>query len=161
MKNLVNSLLFHLIIFLPSTIWKTLLQTGYFKRTSHILFCCTLGLSYLLSQHCFTAERLLHFSSLIPSFCLRRMSSLLSHNSCIMCKSYISALLTFLLSWLFFSNNCVSYTFLAPCIWALRILEVLGIYGQSFLTGNSRPGLQPFQQPCHTVSEPFLPSYPS
>lgn len=97
----------------------------------------------------------------LNSILLSKTASLLSHNSCIMCKSYISALLTFLLSWLFFSINCVSYTFLASYIWALRILEALGIYGQSFLTGNLRPGLQPFQQPCHTVSEPFLPSYPS
>lgn len=28
MKNLVNSLVFHLVIFLPRTIWKTLLQKG-------------------------------------------------------------------------------------------------------------------------------------
>lgn len=54
----------------------------------------------LMTSFC---SRMISAFQFLISILVSKTASLLSHNSCITCKSYISVLLTFPLPWLFFS----------------------------------------------------------
>ena len=80
-----------------------------------MFFCCILGLSYLLSRLPFCSSKTSEFQRL-NSTLLSKTASLLSHNCCITCKSYINVLLTFPLPLAlccpFYSITCVNWIFI-------------------------------------------------